>query len=63
MAYDTQLEWINQMFTGAQVKSLKKTHLSHGIGATHAELYGTPEGQIRHGGRWNNDAMTTCYLT
>jgi hypothetical protein len=26
MAYDTQLDWINKMFTGANVTSLKKTH-------------------------------------
>lgn len=63
MAYDTQLDWINQMFAGAGVKSLKKTHLPRGQGATHAELHGASEGQIRRAGRWNNDAMTGCYLT
>jgi Centromere DNA-binding protein complex CBF3 subunit, domain 2 len=26
VAYDTQLDWINKMFTGAKVTSLKKTH-------------------------------------
>ena len=26
MAYDTQLDWINKMFIGANVTSLKKTH-------------------------------------
>ena len=29
MTYDTQLDWINKMFTGANVTSLKKTHAGH----------------------------------
>jgi len=63
MAYDTQLDWINKIFTGADVMSLKKTHAGRSQGAKHAELNGTPEGQIRRAGRWNNDALTNCYLT
>jgi len=40
MAYDTQLDWINRMFTGAGVTSLKKTHAGPSQGAKHAELKG-----------------------
>ncbi len=63
MAYDTLLDWINKMFTGAKVSSLKKVHAPRPGGAKHAELNGVAEGQIRRGGRWNNDALTKCYLT
>jgi hypothetical protein len=63
MAYDTQLEWINRMFSQAKVASLKKTHAGRAQGAKHAELKGVSEGQIRRAGRWNNDALTNCYLT
>ena len=63
MAYDTQLDWINRMFTGAGVTSLKKTHAGRSQGAKHAELKGVNEGQIRRAGRWNSDALTNCYLT
>jgi hypothetical protein len=50
MAYDTQLDWINKMFTGANVTSLKKTHAGRSQGAKHAELKGVNEGQIRRAG-------------
>ncbi|KAF2178737.1 hypothetical protein K469DRAFT_802592, partial [Zopfia rhizophila CBS 207.26] len=63
MAYDTQLDWINRMFTEANVTSLKKTHAGRSQGAKHAELKGVNEGQIRRAGRWNNDVLTSCYLT
>ena len=62
MAYDTQLDWINRMFTGAGVTLLKKTHAGRSQGAKHAELKGVNEGQIRRVGRWNSDALTNCYL-
>jgi len=48
---------------GANVTSLKKTHAGRSQGAKHAELNGTPEGQILRAGRWNNDALTNYYLT
>jgi len=63
MAYDTQLDWINKMFAGADVTSLKKTHAGRSQGAKHAELNGTLEGQICRAGRWNHDALTGCYPT
>jgi len=63
IAYDTQLDWTNRMFAGAKVTSLKKTHAGRSRGAKHAELNGVSEGQIRRAGRWNNDALTNCYLT
>jgi hypothetical protein len=63
MAYDTQLDWINRMFTGAGVTSLKNTHAGRSQGAKHAELKDVNEGQIRRAGRWNSDALTNCYLT
>jgi hypothetical protein len=47
MAYGTELDWINKMFTGANVKSLKKTHAGRSQGAKHAELNGVNEGQSR----------------
>ena len=63
MAYDTQLDWINKMFTSANVMSLKKTHAGRSQGAKYAELNGVNEGQIHRAERWNNDALTSCYLT
>ena len=38
MSYDTRLDWINKIFTGANVTSLKKTHAGRSHGAKHAEL-------------------------
>jgi Centromere DNA-binding protein complex CBF3 subunit, domain 2 len=32
MAYDTQLDWINKIFHGANVASLRKTHASRSQG-------------------------------
>ena len=63
MAYGTQLDWINKMFTGANVTSLKKTRVGRSQGAKLAELNGVNEGQIRRAGRWNSDALTSCCLT
>jgi hypothetical protein len=63
MVYDMQLDWINKMFTGAGVMSLKKTRAGRSRGAECAELKGVKEGQIRHAGRWNSGALTNCYLT
>jgi hypothetical protein len=63
MSCDTQLDWINKMFVGANVTSLKKTHAGRSQGAKHAELNGVNEGQIRRAGRWNSDALTNCHLT
>ena len=57
MAYDTQLDWINQMFTGANVRSLKKTHAGRLQPAKHAELRGVSEGQIRRAGRRSGTVM------
>jgi len=62
MAYDTQLDWINRVFTGAGVTSLK-TQTGRSQGAKHAELKGVNEGQTRRAGRWNSDALTNCSLT
>ena len=44
MSYETQLDWINKMFAGAGVTSLKKTHAGRSQGAKHAELNGVNEG-------------------
>lgn len=62
MAYETQLDWTNKMFADAGVISLK-THTSRSQGAKHAKLHGVNEGQIRRASRWNNDALTSSYLT
>jgi hypothetical protein len=43
--------------------TLKKTHIGRSQGAEQAELEGVGEGQIRRAGRWNNDALSNCYLT
>jgi hypothetical protein len=63
MAYDTQLDWVNKMFTGVNVTSLKKTRAGRSQRAKDAELKGVNEGQTRHAGRWNSDALVNCYLT
>jgi hypothetical protein len=63
MAYDTQLDWINKMFTAAGVTSLRKTHAGRSQRAKYTELKGVDEGQTRRTGRWNSDALTNCYLT
>jgi hypothetical protein len=63
LSYDTQLEWINKIFTAAKFKSRSKTHIPRSQGAKMAEINGVGEGQIRRAGHWNSDALTTCYLT
>jgi Centromere DNA-binding protein complex CBF3 subunit, domain 2 len=63
MLYETQLNWINRMFTSAGVVLLKKTHTGRSQGAKHAELNSINEGQIRRTGLWNHDALMNYYLT
>jgi hypothetical protein len=63
ISYETQLDWTKRIFTGANLHSLKKTHLGRSQGARHAEIAGVGEGQIRRAGRWNMDALSNCYLT
>lgn len=63
MTYDTLLDWVNKMYAAAKIKSKSKVHGGRPGGATHAELVGVAEGQIRRGGRWNSDALSKCYLT
>ena len=63
LSYEVQLEWIRRVFTEANVKSLKKTHAGRKQGAQHAETAGVSEAAIRRAGRWNHDAMSTCYLS
>ena len=63
LSYDTLLEWTNKIFSGAGHSSLKKTHAGRAQGAKYAELNGVGEAQIRRAGRWNNDTLTSCYLT
>ena len=63
ISYGVQLDWTNRIFKNAHVKSLKKTHAVRSRGAQYAELAGVTESQIRRAGRWNNDALTNCYLS
>ena len=62
MAYGTQLDWVNKMFAGAGMM-LKKTHTSRSQGAKHAELHSVNKGQVRRAGKWNNDELTSSYLS
>ena len=50
MSYETQLDWINRMFAGTGMASLKKTHAGQPQGAKHAGLNGVNKGQIRRAG-------------
>jgi hypothetical protein len=63
ISYEIQLEWINRVFMAVNLTTLKKTHIGRSQGAKQAELEGVGEGQIRRAGRWNNDALSNCYLT
>lgn len=63
ISYPIQLDWINRVFTAVNLNTLKKTHIGRSQGAKQAELQGVGEGQIRRAGRWNNDALSNCYLT
>lgn len=49
--------------TAAGIFSKAKTHAARGSAARMAELSGADEAQIRRMGRWNNSAMSGCYLT
>ena len=42
---------------------LKKAPHEPLAGRQHAELHGVNEGQIRRASRWNNDELTSSYLT
>ena len=63
ISYETQLDWINRVYSGTGLAALKKTHAGRANGARHAELAGVDESQIRRAGRWSNDALSQCYLT
>lgn len=63
LSYETQLAWTNRIFHGAKLTIFKKTHAGRSQGARYAELSGVNEAQIRRAGRWNNDALSNCYLT
>lgn len=63
LSYATQLNWTHKIFDHANLKSLKKTHAGRTNGARHAELNGVSEAQIRRAERWNNDSLTTSYLS
>lgn len=63
LSYHTHLEWTNKAFVGANLAHLKKTHAGRKDGALTAEDNGTPESQIRRAGHWNNDVMSTTYLS
>jgi hypothetical protein len=54
---------MNDVFEGIHLPSNKKTHVGRSQGAKQAELEGVEENQIRRAGRWNQDALTNCYLT
>ncbi|EDN08635.1 predicted protein [Histoplasma mississippiense (nom. inval.)] len=56
-------QWVNHMYAAAGLLSSKKTHLGQSQRFRYDELNGVSEGQIRRAGRWNNDALTNCYLT
>lgn len=62
-SYSMQLAWTKRAFDEAHVRSRKKTHAGRSRGAQYAELAGVSESQIRRAGRWNNDALTNCYLS
>lgn len=63
LSYETHLQWTNKIFALANLSSLKKTHAGRKNGALEAELNGVSEAQIRRAGRWNSDALSTCYLS
>jgi hypothetical protein len=63
ISYEIQLKWMNDVFEGIHLPSNKKTHVGRSQGAKQAELEGVEENQIRRAGRWNQDALTNCYLT
>ena len=63
LSYEVQLSWTNRVFDATELQSLKKTHAGRSQGAQYAELAGVSENQIRRAGRWNNDALSSCYLS
>jgi hypothetical protein len=62
-SYEIQLKWIDEVFDAIGLSSYKKTHLGRSQGAKQAEMEGVEEAQIRRAGRWNQDALTNCYLS
>ena len=59
----TQGAWSKIVFQEAGVKMSKTTHAGRSSGSRMAESMGVAEGQIRRAGRWNNDSMTSAYLS
>jgi hypothetical protein len=51
------------MFAAVGIQSKEVTHTRRKGGVQHAELLGVPEAEIRRAGRWNNDVMTSVYLS
>ena len=63
ITYETQLDWVNHVFSGTGLNTLKKTHAGWANGVKTAELAGVGDGQIHHAGQWNTDALSQSYLT
>ena len=63
ISYDTHKEAMKRAQKRAGVKSSKVTHFGRGSGARAAELAGASEDGIRRSGRWEQGAMSRCYLS
>jgi hypothetical protein len=63
LSYPVQLQWVNQIFKAAGIRTRKKTHYGREEGAIKNELDGVAENQLRRAGHWNSDALSSCYLT
>ena len=59
----THRKWIRDIFNEIGHKSSQTTHAGRKSGAQCAEIAGVSEEEIRRAGRWNDDIMSTTYLT
>lgn len=63
LGYHAHRETVIKAFESIGLYSKAKTHAMRGSAARIAELGGSSEASIQRAGRWNNSALTVCYLT
>lgn len=61
LTYETQLQWVNEVFDSIGLESGNKTQLWRGQRALQAEIENVPEAQVRRDGQWNQEELSERY--
>lgn len=61
LTYETQLQWVNEVFDSIGLESGNKTQLWRGQRALQAEIENFPDAQVRRDGQWNQEQLSERY--